>query len=165
MKFREEGLINRLWRSLNVKKREIHFCIFFRELYATKTKSDETNYFRQAPCQFFCSLKVCFEVVWVQIQSLMGFKTCMQDLGCQVLLGQDWWKNDVSIQNLEATCTNEGIADATLKPSLYIGKPHGLLRQCIVPRPQEQTFRPIFWLSHVWNTLPVKAFAGSNAGP
>lgn len=110
VKFREEGLINRLWRFLNVKKREIHFCVLFRGNVArNKTKSDEKNAPGTLPILInsahgrFALRTVLFNVLWVRNS-----------------YARPWWqvpgtrlmKNDVATQDLETACTNKGTLDA-----------------------------------------------------
>lgn len=133
------------------------FCILLREIYATKTTFDETNYFRQAPCQFFCSLEVCFE-------DCLGANS--MSYGIRNLYARPWvaspgdkidgtmisaykiWRRHVPTKE---SATHPLIRIARSQ-AFTIGKPHGLLRQCIVPRPHEQNLQTRFLIVNIFGT-------------
>ena len=96
----------------------------------------------------------------MQIQCLMGFETCMQDLKVAspgdkidgtMISAYKIWRRHVPTKE-SATHPLIRIARSQVhKPSLY-GKPHGLLRQCIVPRPQEENLQTRFLIVNIFGT-------------
>jgi hypothetical protein len=171
VKFREEGLINRLWRSLNVKKREIYFLHFAsgnlrnkNNIWWNKLLSPGTLPILLLIGGLFWGLSRCkFNVLW-------DSKLVCKTLGGKSW-GQDWWNNDISIQNLETTCTNEGIGDAPVNPHCTFTSLHyreatwASAAMYCTPTSRAKPSDPFFDCQHLWNTLPVKNFAGRNAGP